>query len=166
VFDLRWDTSVFVHPEPTPAWIFADFTNMVRLKSRWLLFEISYPSDTSSTIPFSAPSQNVTSKLLLDILRQQIAYNFGDQGSGLVAASLSVRYFSAATSTGIIRIGRDHYRMVWAALTFVRDIAGRECVISVRRVSGTVKKAEEEILRRDKLALRKVKSGKIQKVST
>jgi ribonuclease P/MRP protein subunit POP5 len=137
---------------------------MVRLKSRWLLFEISYPSDTS-TIPFSTPSQNVNSKLLLDILRQQIAYNFGDQGSGLVASSLSVRYFSAATSTGIIRIGRDHYRMVWAALTFVRDIAGRECVISVRRVSGTVKKAEEEILRRDKLALRNVKSGKVQKVS-
>jgi len=137
---------------------------MVRLKSRWLLFEILYPSE-SSTIPFSAPSQNVTPKLLLDTLRQQIAYNFGDQGSGLVASSLAIRYFSAATSTGIIRIGRDHYRMVWAALTFVRDIAGRECVISVRRVSGTVKKAEEEILRRDKLVLRHVKSGRIGKVS-
>lgn len=134
---------------------------MVRLKSRWLLFEILYPSE-SSNVTFSAASQNVTSKLLLDTLRQQIAYNFGDQGSGLVASSLAIRYFSAATSTGIVRIGRDHYRMAWAALTFIRDIAGRECVISVRRVSGTIKNAEKEILRRDKHVLRNI-NGRIGK---
>ena len=131
---------------------------MVRLKHRWLLFEILYPNESSAT-PLSATSQTVTTKLLADILRQQISYNFGDHGSGLVSASLSIRYFSAATSTGIIRIARDHYRIVWAALTFIRDLAGRECVITVRRVSGTVKKAEEEILRRDKQALRFVKTG-------
>jgi RNase P/RNase MRP subunit POP5 len=33
-------------------------------------------------------------------------------------------------------------------------------VITVRRVSGTVKKAEEEILRRDKAVLRDVRLGK------
>src|SRR5579859_1023489 len=133
---------------------------MVRLKSRWLLFEILYPSEPStSLLPFTAPSQTVTAKLLNDLLRQQIAYNFGDHGSGLVASSLSIKYFSAATSTGIIRISRDHYRLVWAALTFIREIAGRECVVTVRRVSGTIKKAEEEILRRDKRALRTMKSG-------
>jgi ribonuclease P/MRP protein subunit POP5 len=137
---------------------------MVRLKSRWLLFEILYPSEPStSLIPFTAPSQTVTAKLLNDLLRQQIAYNFGDHGSGLVASSLSIKYFSAATSTGIIRISRDHYRLVWAALTFIREIAGRECVVTVRRVSGTIKKAEEEILRRDKRALRTMKSGKVGK---
>jgi ribonuclease P/MRP protein subunit POP5 len=131
---------------------------MVRLKHRWLLFEIIYPIDPS-TIPFSAASQNVTTKLLTDVIRQQISYNFGDHGSGLVSSSLSLRYFSAATSTGIVRVSRDHYRMVWAALTFIRELAGRECVITVRRVSGTVKKAEQEILRRDKNALRSVKMG-------
>jgi ribonuclease P/MRP protein subunit POP5 len=57
-------------------------------------------------------------------------------------------------------VSRDHYRIVWAALTFVRTIGGRECVITVRRVSGTVKKAEEEILRRDKAVLRDVRLGK------
>ena len=132
---------------------------MVRLKHRWLLFEIIYPNEPS-TIPFSAASQNVTIKLLTDVLRQQISYNFGDHGSGLVSSSLSIRYFSAATSTGIVRISRDHYRMVWAALTFIRELAGRECVITVKRVSGTVKKAEEEILRRDKHVLKSIKAGK------
>ena len=135
--------------------------SMVRLKHRWLLFEIIYPNDPS-TIPFSAASQNVSTKLLTDVLRQQISYNFGDHGSGLVSSSLSIRYFSAATSTGIVRVSRDHYRMVWAALTFIRDLAGRECVITVRRVSGTVKKAEEEILRRDRNALKSVKVGKVR----
>jgi ribonuclease P/MRP protein subunit POP5 len=135
---------------------------MVRLKHRWLLFEIIYPNE-SSPISFSATSQAVNTRLLTDILRQQISYNFGDHGSGLVSSSLSIRYFSPATSTGIVRIARDHYRMAWAALTFIRDIGGRECVITVRRVSGTVKKAEEEILRRDKAALKSIKSKRIVK---
>jgi len=135
---------------------------MVRLKHRWLLFEILYPNEPSS-IPFSAPSRTVTSKLLLDVLRQQISYNFGDQGSGLVSASLSIKYFSSTTNTGIVRIARDHYRMVWAALTFIREFGGRECIVTVRRVSGTIKKAEEEILRRDKQAIRRVRLGRIKK---
>ena len=135
---------------------------MVRLKHRWLLFNIIYPNETS-VIPFSTPSNNVTPKILTDILRQQISYNFGDQGSGLVSSSLQIKYFSAATSTGIVRIARDHFRIVWAALTFIKEIDGRECIVTVQRVSGTVKKAEQEILRRDKRALERVKSGKIGK---
>lgn len=139
---------------------------MVRLKNRWLLFEIIYPSQPSSSniIAFSTPSSpSVTTKLLTDVLRQQISYNFGDHGSGLVSSSLAIRYFSAATSTGIVRVSRDHYRLVWAALSFIRELEGKECVVVVRRVSGTVKKAEEEILRRDKDALRSVKVGRIGK---
>lgn len=137
---------------------------MVRLKHRWLLFEILYPNEPS-IVPFSAASaQAVTTKLLTNLLRQQISYNFGDHGSGLVSASLSIRYFSATTSTGIVKVARDHYRMVWAALTFIRDIAGRECVITVRKVSGTVKKAEQEILRRNKFALRRVKLAEVLKI--
>lgn len=135
---------------------------MVRLKHRWLLFNIIYPNETSA-IPFSAPSNNVTPKILTDILRQQISYNFGDQGSGLVSSSLQIKYFSSSTSTGIVRILRDHFRIVWAALTFIREIEGRECIVTVQRVSGTVKKAEQEILKRDKRALDTAKSGRIGK---
>ena len=132
---------------------------MVRLKHRWLLFEIIYPNETS-VIPFSTPSQNLTTRTILDVLRQQVAYNFGDHGAGLTAPSLAVRYFSGATNTGVIRVTRDHYRIVWAALTFIRELEGRECLITVRRVSGTVKKVEEEILKRDKVALKDERLGK------
>jgi len=128
---------------------------MVRLKHRWLLFEILYPNEP----PSSSSSQVVTQKLLLEVLRQQISYNFGDYGSGAVSASLAIKYFSAATNTGLVRVSRDHYRLIWAALTFIRELGGRECIVTVRRVSGTIKKAEQEIIRRDKQAIRRVKLG-------
>lgn len=69
----------------------------------------------------------------------------------MVAGSLQVKYISPATSTAIVRVARAHYRMVWAALTFATrlpkplDVA---CVVQVVRVSGTIRKAEEEAVRR------------------
>lgn len=65
-----------------------------------------------------------------------------------------MKYLSTATSTFILRVSRAHYRLVWAALAFmdrvpVRD--GRPCVFRVVRVSGTVRKAEEEAVRRARL---------------
>lgn len=63
----------------------------------------------------------------------------------------AVKYFSSATSTAIIRVSRNHYRLVWAALTFINHFpkpVNAPCVIQVIRVSGTIRKAEEEAIRR------------------
>ncbi len=68
-----------------------------------------------------------------------------------------VKYFSPATSTAIIRVARDHYRLVWAALTFTTKLphpANQACVFQVVRVSGTIKKAEEEAIRRAQRSIR------------
>jgi ribonuclease P/MRP protein subunit POP5 len=65
-----------------------------------------------------------------------------------------VKYLSQATSTFILRISRDHYRLVWAALSFMHKLPfkdGRPCVYRVVRVSGTIRKVEEEAVRRAKL---------------
>lgn len=62
-----------------------------------------------------------------------------------------VIYLSPATSTAIIRVSRDHYRLVWAALTFITKLPKpieEACCIRVVRCSGTIKKAEEEAVRR------------------
>ena len=61
-----------------------------------------------------------------------------------------VKYFSNATSTFIIRVSRDHYRLVWAALSFTTKLppGAKPCVMRVVRVSGTIRKAEEEAIRR------------------
>ena len=69
-------------------------------------------------------------------------------------------YFSPATSTIIIRIARPHYRLVWAALTYTTYLpppVNEPCVFHVIRVSGTVRKAEEEAIRRAREDMRRAK---------
>lgn len=69
-----------------------------------------------------------------------------------------VKYFSPATSTAIIRVARDHYRMVWSALTFTTRLpkpVDQPCVMQVVRVSGTIKKAEEEAIQRARISIRR-----------
>ena len=51
-------------------------------------------------------------------------------------------------------MSRAHYRLVWAALAFMNRVPvrdGRPCVFRVVRVSGTIRKVEEEAVRRAKL---------------
>jgi ribonuclease P/MRP protein subunit POP5 len=67
----------------------------------------------------------------------------------------TVKYLSLATSTAIIRCSRTHYKMLWSALTFMdavptKDGPGRPCIFRVVRVSGTIRKAEEEAIRQAK----------------
>lgn len=68
----------------------------------------------------------------------------------------AVKYLSPATSTAIIRVTRAHYRLVWAALSFITKLPRpieQDCVVQVVRVSGTIRKAEEEAIRRAKASI-------------
>ena len=65
--------------------------------------------------------------------------------------TLLVKYLSPATSTFILRVARAHYRIIWAALSLMNSVPiqdGKKCVFRVVRVSGTIRKAEEEAIRR------------------
>ncbi|KAK6384982.1 RNA-binding protein pop5 [Exophiala oligosperma] len=97
---------------------------MVRIKHRYILFDILYPSTTTSP----APAQS----------------------------SSSPQPPAPGTSTVILRVPRAHYSLVWASLTFMDTLPGPQrgaappvrCVARVVRVSGTIRKSEEEVLRR------------------
>ena len=55
-------------------------------------------------------------------------------------------YLSTATSTAIVRVTREHYRLVWAALTFATRLprpVQTPCVFQVLCISGTIRKSEE-----------------------
>ncbi|KAL4923927.1 Rpp14/Pop5 family protein [Aspergillus undulatus] len=112
-------------------------------------------------------SDALTPSLLAKMVRDEVAEIFGDWGvgrlGGVGAGGVSVKYLSPATSTAIIRCPRASYRLVWTALTYmtrVPDISdgkfkrvdlanmSRPCVFRVVRVSGTIRKAEEEAVRR------------------
>ncbi|KAG9233084.1 Rpp14/Pop5 family protein [Amylocarpus encephaloides] len=134
---------------------------MVRIKNRYLLVNILYPelddATQKGTPDVLAINQSTTDALKIKDLtggiRGQVRQLFGDYGSGAISDNLQVKYLSPATSTFILRVSRVHYQVVWAALTFMTSVPvknGKKCVFRVVRVSGTIRKAEEEAIRRAK----------------
>ncbi|KAB8297876.1 hypothetical protein EYC80_001669 [Monilinia laxa] len=134
---------------------------MVRIKNRYLLVNILYPeleknSSSKDKLPdvvlFNQPTVDaLNARALLRGIQMEVANLFGDYGSGAIADSIAVKYFSSATSTFILRVSRAHYRVVWAALSLMNSLPiknGKNCVFRVVRVSGTIRKAEEEAIRR------------------
>ncbi|KAK7204330.1 ribonuclease P/MRP protein subunit [Myxozyma melibiosi] len=84
----------------------------------------------------------ITSAAVNHAVRDAVNRMFGDLGAGLVKASLSLKYFSEATATGILRVSREHFTLAWAALTLLTEIAGTPVLVTVQHVSGTMKKCE------------------------
>ncbi|KAL8880474.1 MAG: hypothetical protein Q9205_000716 [Flavoplaca limonia] len=148
---------------------------MVRIKHRYLLVNILYPEppksqphqplDIPDSVSIHQPtSDELTPQLLAKAIRDQILLMYGDYGAGVTSTGLLVKYLSAATSTAIIRCSRANYQVVWAALTYMTHLPRlpdqeklQPCVMQVIRVSGTIRKAEEEIIRRARAAILKAR---------
>jgi ribonuclease P/MRP protein subunit POP5 len=74
---------------------------MVRLKTRYLLFEILYPDELSDVELESKASveralrsptlPNVDARKLLKLFKQSIEVNFGDLGLGYVSSTIASR---------------------------------------------------------------------------
>ncbi|RMX88470.1 hypothetical protein D0869_01601 [Hortaea werneckii] len=134
---------------------------MVRLKHRYLLVNILYPDPKTTNVriatetadqnaPYSLQfrqpsSQQLNIKILLRIIRDGVAELFGDYGSGKVAGTLQIKYFSPATSTAIIRVSRDHYRLVWAALGFCTFLPKPAEEEAIRRARISIKRAQRAV---------------------
>ncbi|KAF2708971.1 hypothetical protein K504DRAFT_380718 [Pleomassaria siparia CBS 279.74] len=136
---------------------------MVRVKNRYLVVKFLYPSTTPSSsskdvvpqlLQLHQPTPDAFhAGLLLRAIRDGITELFGDYGMGMASTSLKINYHSPATSTAIIRCPQAHYQMVWAALTYMTKLPkpiNTPVVVQVVRVSGTIKKAEMEVIRRAK----------------
>lgn len=160
---------------------------MVRIKERYLLVNIIYPPESATKTKSSVPSfvvqhqptvENLTPQALMKAIRNEISQLFGDHGLGALSGNLSgrnheltscgtlltrsVKYMSLATSTVILRCHRTHYRMLWAALTLMDHVPvkdGRPCIFRVVRVSGTIRKAEEEAIRQARALVLAAKDG-------
>jgi ribonuclease P/MRP protein subunit POP5 len=50
-----------------------------------------------------------------------------------------VKYWNAETSTAILRVARDHFRLLWAALTLVVMVAGEYASVRVVHVGGSMR---------------------------
>ncbi|KAI1318288.1 Rpp14 family protein [Xylariaceae sp. FL0255] len=149
---------------------------MVRIKERYLLVNILYPSKlgTKPELPdvvvvHQPTSDQLTVQNLLRAIRTEVATLFGDYGSGaLEGGNMSIKYLSPATSTFIIKISRAAYRFVWTALTFMDCVPirnGEPCVFRVVHVSGTIRKVEEEAVRRARKLIFEAQCGQVEKSS-
>ncbi|KAH3671574.1 hypothetical protein OGAPHI_000277 [Ogataea philodendri] len=127
---------------------------MVRLKSRYLLFEILdpepgetfYEDRKNAILALHRPCDpKITPKLLVQEIRKSLQTNFGDYGLS-TAGSLSIKYFSNRTCTGIIRVHRENARHVVAALTFISQLRGQDVIIKCSSISGSIKKCEDRAI--------------------
>ncbi|KAF1838088.1 hypothetical protein BDW02DRAFT_51220 [Decorospora gaudefroyi] len=142
---------------------------MVRVKNRYLVVNFLYPEPTVKSktqlpdlVQIHSPTPDALKQgFIVRMIRDGVHELFGDYGSGMVSASLKVNYYSASTSTAIIRCPRDHYEMVWAALTYITRLPiplDIPVVVRVVRVSGTIKKAEEEVIRRSQQIIKRARA--------
>ncbi|KAH6614171.1 Rpp14/Pop5 family-domain-containing protein [Boeremia exigua] len=141
---------------------------MVRVKFRYLVVNFLYPEPSSKSrtalpdlVQIHSPTPDAfNTGALVRLLRDAVEELYGDYGSGMVSSSLKVNYYSPSTSTAIIRCPRDNYEMVWAALTYVTKLPRIDTpvVCRVLRVSGTIRKAEEEVIRRSQQIVKRAKA--------
>ncbi|ORY16698.1 Rpp14/Pop5 family-domain-containing protein [Clohesyomyces aquaticus] len=145
---------------------------MVRVKHRYLLVNFLYPEPLPSSklqdglpehLQFYQPTpDDFHAGNLKSAIQKGVTELFGEYGVGMVSTGLKVNYLSNATSTAIIKCPRAHFRMVWAALSFMTKLPGKDgkpVVVKVVRVSGTIKKIEEEVIRRAKLTIKRAQMG-------
>ncbi|AQZ13399.1 POP5 (YAL033W) [Zygosaccharomyces parabailii] len=137
---------------------------MVRLKTRYILFEILYPCNELQTKELHdvtalnteillqhhrvSPPQ-ITPKTIAQEVRHSLQVHFGDYGLGKAGSLLQIKYFSNRTSTGIIRCHREDTDLVVMALCLTSKIGDIDSIIvNPVKLSGTIKKVEQYTIRR------------------
>ncbi|RLV94180.1 Ribonuclease P/MRP protein subunit POP5 [Spathaspora sp. JA1] len=137
---------------------------MVRVKQRYILFDILYPptsvrddnddfcsseSNALLSLHQSSPSE-INQKSLIQAIRKSLQLHYGDFGGGSAGMLMSVKYFSNKTSTGIVRCGRGSFELIVGALALITKIEGYDVLIRCTHVSGTIKKCEEYSVKKSK----------------
>ncbi|KAK4046448.1 RNA-binding protein pop5 [Microbotryomycetes sp. JL201] len=149
---------------------------MVRFKHRYLLVELLFPgvieyehdielarrgqqhdatlvSNDNPSVSAATPPDGVgflNESALMQTLRDSLAANFGDIGAGEVGGTFSIKYFSQQTHTAIIRVSRQHFRTLWAALTLLRALHGQPVIARVVHVGGTIRKTQHAAIALDR----------------
>lgn len=55
------------------------------------------------------------------------------------ACPLTVKHWNPETGIGMLKIARTHFRLLWAAVTFIVDVSGHNAVIRVIHVGGSMR---------------------------
>ncbi|AOA63331.1 RNase MRP and nuclear RNase P subunit [Komagataella phaffii CBS 7435] len=133
---------------------------MVRLKNRYILFDILYPQEIDDfsrskalVAMHKSTSSQVNPQTILIALRNSLKQNFGDHIAGIAGSTAQTKYFSNKTSTGIIRCPRDSFRYTCAALSLITHLEGQRILIRIVRISGTIRTCERYAVKKNKETL-------------
>lgn len=141
---------------------------MVRLKHRYILFDVLYPpskdpqtksqhllfesfSGAPTQLQASSPAL-VSDKAISRVLKRVVEDHYGEVG-GAVALLILVKYFSNRTLSGIVRCSRTDFKKVVAALALVTRVDSYNVVMRSVHVSGTIKKCEQAAIRRNRATI-------------
>lgn len=139
---------------------------MVRLKTRYILFQLRYPQEVDETgvggrgLPCDVPTEStstLSARTLASTLRLSMTKNFGDEALADTLTSFVVKYFSNKTSTGILRVHRDAVERVLAAMFFVQTVEGRDVIWESVGVSGSISKCEKRAITRNRRVIRELR---------
>ena len=109
---------------------------MVKFKSRYLLIELKFENEKQI--------KNIETTRLIQIIKKNVQICFGDLGLGKINKNLQVKYVNNYTNLVIIRVGRDHLKLLWTVLSLINTFDDNETVkMHILKVSGTIKKCEQ-----------------------
>ncbi|CAB4001836.1 Ribonuclease P MRP subunit POP5 [Paramuricea clavata] len=137
---------------------------MVRLKSRYLLMEIRFED--------GLVDQSLSSSTVYHDILRSVENTYGDYGFGCIKMSFKVKYVNPFTGVVFVKCSRDYYRMLWHAVTFLKEVNGRQCSMNTLHLAGTINSCQRFLVKHNKKQLRKMlaqcktpaEKGKISKM--
>mmetsp|Transcript_16095 Transcript_16095/g.37313 ORF Transcript_16095/g.37313 Transcript_16095/m.37313 type:complete len:174 (-) Transcript_16095:131-652(-) len=92
---------------------------MVRHKNRWLLVMVELADGERNNKRQSSSSDSFPSrKEFTARLRRTVSWCFGITGEG-AACDTQIRFCDADTRFVVVRVPREHYRIIWSSLTLL-----------------------------------------------
>ena len=104
---------------------------------------------------------DVRDATVIETVRESVRVNFGAVGDAATYSSLQMKHLNPATGIMVVRCAREVYRDVWAAMTLVTAIDGKQVALHVLHTAGSVRTARREALRLNLAAMTWDAEGKI-----
>ena len=101
---------------------------MVRFKQRYLLAQV-----------LMEPGRELNTKDVYSAITNRVAVLFGVWGFGAVKASLQIKHWATGSGYLIVRVTRSFARLVWVAMSSIKELGNRACVVSVVHCGGTIR---------------------------
>jgi ribonuclease P/MRP protein subunit POP5 len=79
----------------------------------------------------------ITHNDVVTAIHESLLANFGEYGLAACLPSLQVKYVNGGTGVCVVRSSRKHYRMVWAAITFITEIRKLPLFFNLLDLSGS-----------------------------